>query len=157
MLNKSTNSEQPSKNQSFSKCFPSLSHRPSDSMQKEKIIDLGILPHWTETLSVTDCSSGGRFFRKADGTKTTRAAATRSLRMPKVLSQRESYLAKYSENQKGTEFNYIWEITERVDSFKIRSQNKSSYGKNTKNTVNEQINLWKPLYSRNFSKKRILL
>lgn len=142
MLNKTFTYENPSKNSSFiRKGFPSLSHKPSESIPKEKILDLGFLPHWNDTLSITDCSSAGRFFKPVEIGKTTRATS-HSFRMPKVLKERETYLAKTAENGKRSEINQIWEITERVDSCKIRTENKNFLPK-TISSVNEEFELWK--------------
>ena len=97
MLNKTINSAQASKNASFykKKAFPSLSHKPSESLPRERLLELGYMPHWNDTLSVTDCSSAGRFFQHVEGSNTCRAASN-SLRMPRVSKPRDTFISKQS-------------------------------------------------------------
>ncbi|OMJ80681.1 hypothetical protein SteCoe_19017 [Stentor coeruleus] len=140
MLKSDTKPEQSSKNASLIHFgLPLLTHRHSESVQRERTIDLGVLQHLNETFSGTDCSSGGRFFRHNEVLKATRALS-HSYKLPKPLTSRESYLAKYSDPHK-SENTHIWEIIERIDTCKIRTSSTIN-STETITQISTKINMW---------------
>lgn len=133
-------SEQPSKNASFHRLgLPLLSHKPSEAMNKERTMDIGMLPHWNETLSGTDCSSAGRFFTHNEIPKTTRATS-HSSKVPKPFISRDSFIAKLSDQLK-PENNQIWEIVERIDTCKIRADSGNNSLKSFE-SIYSKISMW---------------
>lgn len=140
MLKQGIKSEQPSKNVSFNQLgLPQLSHKPSEKMHQERVIDFSLLPHWNDALSVTDCSSAGRFFRNSEAPKTARATSHPS-KIPKFFLGRESHASKIAENL-NPDNSFIWEILERIDTCKIRTEiNKNSI--KTYESISSQISNW---------------
>lgn len=142
MLSKAFLSEQPSKNLIFSKGFPQLSHKGSESTPRERLVDFGVAAHYSGGLSITDCSSGNRFFQ-VDGTKTSRAITNPKnlFKTPKLPKTRDTYISKLTESKKSENSFQFWEIIERVDSCNIRANSKQVYP-STLESANEQISLW---------------
>lgn len=141
ILNKYFNSDQSSKNSSFHKLnFPSLSHKGSENPVRERNLDLAYLPFSIDNQSATDCSSAGKFFRQIEGPKTTRAAS-HSFRMPKVNKAKESFL-HLPEPKPLLNSDHAWEVSERIDSFKIRAENSHFLPLSTE-SIQFQLQLWK--------------
>ena len=141
MLNKTPDQPLKTINVCKKNYFPSLSNKKSETPQKERYLDLGFTPHWNDTLLVTDSSSGNRFFHQPEAPKTCRAVSY-SLRVPMLTKPKETFLLKQTENSLNFNPSKIWEITERVDTFKIRSDSKQTMPK-TETSINDQLKIWK--------------
>lgn len=139
-MKQNAKSEQPSTNASLHRLgFPSLSQKASESLNKERILDLGLIPHWNENIPATDCSSAGRFFRQAECPKTARTSS-QSSHATRGLKTRDSYIQRPLDPTK-VDLNKIWEIAERVDSCKIRAESSDYFPKSFDNLCSK-IGLW---------------
>ncbi|OMJ80077.1 hypothetical protein SteCoe_19770 [Stentor coeruleus] len=139
-MKQNAKSEQPSTNASLHRLgFPSLSQKASESLNKEKILDLVSLPHWNESIPTADCSSAGRFFRQADCPKTARTSS-QSSHATRGLKTRDTYIQRSLDSTK-VDLNKIWEIAERVDSCKIRAESGDYFPKSFDN-LNSKVGFW---------------